>query len=144
MAFFDDVKKNLSQAGQKTAQKAKDLSETASLNRAVSDGEKKINSLLLELGTSLYEKNVDSPIAGYEDYFTQISELKADIAEKKERLAELNAASNCPVCGDKLRADASFCSNCGYRIPEKGRVCPNCGRQANSDTIFCPACGTKI
>ena len=144
MAFFDDVKKNLTQAGQKTAQKAKDLSESASLNRAISDGEKKVSSLLLELGTAFFEKNVDSPVEGYEDYFTQITALKAEIAEKKERLSELNAVTVCPVCGDKLRADASFCSNCGFRIPEKGSVCPTCGRRIDAATVFCPGCGTKI
>lgn len=144
MSFFEDMKANLTQAGQKTAQKAKDITETASLNKRNGDNEKQIKELLFQVGTKMYDLYSAAPPKGFEEIFFRISELKREIAENEARLAELNTAAYCPVCGDKLRMDAAFCSNCGFQIADQRNVCTACGRKVDPQASFCPGCGTRL
>ena len=44
MAFFDELGKKVSEAGQKTLQKTKELSDTARLNSMLSDEERRIDN----------------------------------------------------------------------------------------------------
>ena len=50
MAFFDDLGKKLSQAGQSAVQKTKEVADIARLNSAIYDEEKRIDSNYLEIG----------------------------------------------------------------------------------------------
>lgn len=48
----------------------------------------------------------------------------------------------CPYCGRKVMADATFCTYCGERIGSK--KCPHCGKTAEADAKFCSECGTRL
>ena len=50
MAFFDELGKTLSMAGQAAVQKTKDVTETTRLNMTISEEEKNIKSLYLQIG----------------------------------------------------------------------------------------------
>ena len=50
MAFFDDVRKKVTQAGHSAAKSARDFSETAKLNSQISDAQKQINQLYTQIG----------------------------------------------------------------------------------------------
>ena len=50
MAFFDNIGRKVSEAGQKVIQKTGEMSDTSRLNAQISDEEKKINAAYLQIG----------------------------------------------------------------------------------------------
>ena len=50
MAFFDNLSKKVSEAGQKTIQKTKELADTSRLNAMIADEEKAINNAYYQIG----------------------------------------------------------------------------------------------
>ena len=50
MGFFDDLGKKVTDAGQKTMQKAQEMSEVARINSLISQNESKINNVYYQIG----------------------------------------------------------------------------------------------
>ena len=57
MAFFENIGKKISNAGQGAAQQAKNLTDTTRLNARISELKKKISQLMLEMGNDYYKKH---------------------------------------------------------------------------------------
>jgi RNA polymerase subunit RPABC4/transcription elongation factor Spt4 len=95
----------------------------------------------------------------------RVSELRAEIEQKKADLAALKASaapaqSRCAQCQTEVSADAEFCPKCGAELrtlaaetpapPAAGQRtvvrlrCPKCKTVLPPKAGFCPTCGVKI
>lgn len=148
MAFLDKI----SQVGQGTVQKAKDVSEVVKLNNEITDLENQINVLYGKIGYEVYVAYYDNPIPEAADLMKQVASLQSKIEEHRNRIKEINAANTCPQCNSKINKNMAFCSVCGYKLPvqeqpEKIKVpafCSSCGSPIEPGTSFCSSCGAKI
>ena len=61
MAFFDDLKKNLSNAADIAVDKAKDLAETGKTKLDIASEEKEVQKLYAQIGKAIYHQEKDNP-----------------------------------------------------------------------------------
>lgn len=117
MAFFDDLGKKLSAAGQEVLQKTKDTAEGIKLNTQLAEEEKKIKKIYTEIGRLYYERFGDCYDACFEAAIEEINQAKAKIAKLNEQREKAKSAELCcPACGAKAEPDNLFCSSCGAKI----------------------------
>lgn len=150
MAFFDELGKTLSMAGQAAVQKTKDVTETTRLNMTISEEEKNIKSLYLQIGelyTSIHGNDYES------DFSALMEAVKASqdkIAECRRHIQDIKGQIPCEKCGALLPSEAAFCSSCGaavvrQTVPSANHLfCSSCGAQNDKDARFCYVCGQPI
>ena len=80
MDFFEQIGRRLSNAGQNVAQQTRDFSDVAKLNSAISDREKRISQMFLQLGQSYYERHKSDEQAEELDIIEQINTLYSEIS----------------------------------------------------------------
>lgn len=136
MSIFEKIGEKLSGAGQGVAQQVKNFADVARLNSIISEKEKQIAQLYIEIGQAYYEHHKIDPQG-----------------EEIERI--LKGVTKCPNCGADVSLDAAFCNACGTKIPpaakvedissnESGALCPKCHNPVTAGNAFCNHCGTKI
>lgn len=86
MDLVNAMRDKLSQAGQSTAQKAKDLSELAKLNAMVSGAKKQITELYGKIGYEVCRAYSNEPLPN---------------GRQRGKLNFAAAAAFCPSCGQK-------------------------------------------
>ena len=152
MAFFDEIGKKISQTGQDVVQKTKDTAEVLRLNNAISDEEKRIQSLYTEIGKRYAELHAEDCEEALKEWVEGIKSANAAIAAHNEQIKRLKGIIPCPTCGADLPEGATFCTQCGTRIApvtpppapaNAGSCCVNCGQALTPGAVFCTACGTK-
>lgn len=142
------------------------------LNARISELNKQRQSLVAQLGASLYEATRNDPVlrAGREALYDGIARLDAerDVCQSQIRMLEqqANAAANaatgftCVVCGAHMSGADLFCSGCGTPADKArsaagvaapatsavavGPACASCGAPLGPDDAFCMSCGTKV
>ena len=129
MGFLDNIGKTMSKAGQTIAQKSKDVVDTAKLNSAISDEQKKITTAYEQIGKLYVERHSDSPESDFVEY--------------------LEGVTLCPACGAEVNADSMFCPSCGNRMhteqpKAQEPTCPNCGAVLTPGSKFCTSCGVAV
>lgn len=142
MAFLDDI-----------MQKTKDTAETMKLNGAISDEEKRIQALYLEIGKKYFELHGDDFEPALEEEVLSIKEANTKIADYNEQIKRLKGIVRCSVCGGEVPYGAPFCSSCGSKMMNENTVepaaesnvrrCRNCGVPLTDGVAFCTNCGTK-
>lgn len=151
MAFFDEIGKRLTAAGQSVAQQTKNFADVTQLNSAISENEKKIAQLISDLGQIYYENHKEDGAAEGLETIQAINALYAEITENREKIKQIKGIVKCENCGADVALSAAFCNACGTRVnrestevPDDGqRRCPSCGFIVG-DSAFCTQCGTKI
>lgn len=153
MAFFEQIGKRLTDAGQNVAQQTKDFADVTKLNNAISEKEKKISQIFSLIGQSYYERHKNDSYAEELDKISEVNSLYSDIFKNREQIKQIKGIVKCPKCGADLPLNAAFCNICGAKI-EKGdieneknnlqRHCPICQSIVNDDDLFCNNCGAKI
>ncbi len=116
MSFFEAMGRKLSDAGQTSAQKAKDLADMAKYNSLILDAEKTISGLYQQIGEKYVEKHVDELEPEMEELVNAIQEAKDKIKEYQHVLGELKGLKECPSCGTQVAMDAVFCPACGTNL----------------------------
>ncbi|MBR1738282.1 MAG: zinc ribbon domain-containing protein, partial [Firmicutes bacterium] len=152
MGFFDELGKKVTDMGQKTLQKTKDLSDTMKIRGMISDAEKRVESLYVEVGKLYVSRHSSDPEPGFEGFITNIAETEAKIKELTKQVQDLRGVQVCKNCGAEIPAGVGFCSACGTKIPEAqaapvastGKVCSNCGKPIKEGVMFCTECGTPV
>jgi len=154
MAFFDQLGKQLSNAGKSVAQQTKNLADTTLLNNSISEKQKAAQKLYATLGQIYYETYKDDPSANGYQTISQISTLLEEINQCREQLGRLRGNNICPNCGAEVPGDAQFCRGCGTRmevsapaapaVPENTQTCPQCGAQMPAENQFCTQCGGRL
>jgi len=154
MAFFDELGKKISQTSQGVVQKTKDTAEVIKLNGMISDEEKRIKNLYMQIGKVYFELHSDSCEEPLADMVASIKEAKSTIEQYSEQVKRLKGIVRCPNCGGDVQYGSPFCSSCGTKMEVKQPTvinedpsvihCSKCGMPINDGCAFCTNCGTKV
>lgn len=145
MAFMEDLNKMMSNAGRKT----RGMADSAKLNSAISEEERKINGLYYQAG-KLY---VALHPADYEPEFSsvmaQIAEVEAKLSNYRQQLQQIKGVIPCSKCGTDVPLNSAFCPTCGNEMPrsENGvelEKCVSCGNFVTKGQRFCTYCGKPM
>lgn len=116
MGFFDDINKIVSDLGEKTLQKTKEISDVARFNTFVADEERKLNSAYCQIGKmyiAKYGNNCDEEFAAL---ISTVAECTEKIKEYKSQICEIKGVQPCPNCGAEISRGFTFCSACGSQL----------------------------
>ena len=148
MAFFNDLGKAVSKAGQATLQKTKDFSETTRLNGLISDEEKKLDSVYFQIGKLYVSLHREDPETQFAAMLQAVTESEERIQSLKKEVEIIKGVSRCPACGAEVARGSAFCSSCGEPMPkeeiENMIVCQVCGTRVKRGMSFCTACGNPL
>lgn len=156
MAFFEQIGRKITDAGQGVAQQTKNLTETTRLNAKIAENKKKMSQLLFEMGQDYYKKHRKDRDNEEQEYIDRVNELFREIIECQKEIEQIKTADVCKVCGSRIVEGSSFCMGCGTRlnadqieesfliISDSTRKCPVCGTSVDGDSAFCTSCGTKL
>lgn len=155
MAFFEDIGKKITNAGQGVAQQTKNLTDTTRLNAKISEHKKEMSQLLFEMGNDYYKKHRKDTDCEEQEYIDQLNVLFREILKCQQEIEAIKNSAACKVCGARIAEGAVFCMSCGAKIgaeevedaevdDETIRKCPTCGAPVDEDSVFCMACGTKL
>ena len=116
MAFFDEIKKQMSGVAQ-SAQKA---AEVARLHHQVTVKQNEFDAIFTKIGQLYYDarKAENTDTAEMDSLCARIDELAAQIAELKLRIDEIRQIRRCPQCGSVQNNASRFCAACGTKLPE--------------------------
>lgn len=153
MGFFDDISKKVSDVGQKTLQKTREVSDTVKLNSQISDEEKRINNTYCEIGKLYFQKHADDAEDAFMEMFQVVRDAEQKINEYREQIQNIKGVQRCPQCGAEVPRGNAYCSYCGAKIeqpqnaqPQNETIlkCANCGNEIKPGMKFCTACGTPV
>ncbi len=154
MAFFENLGKKISDAGQGAAQQAKNFSEVTKLNGSISEKEKKISQLYLAIGEAYFAQHKDDPAAEEAEKIEDMKTLKVEIEKCRDESNKIKGITKCPNCGAEVSIGAVFCSTCGSKMPQEKkeeeplpegmRRCPGCDAVVPKENLFCNQCGMKL
>ncbi len=97
MAFIDIITEKLGVAAEKTANKAKEIALLTKLNSKISENEKKIQGLFIEIGKRIYDQSEGEgsvEIAEIQVLCEKINKTKALTEELKEKIQEIKFNSS--------------------------------------------------
>lgn len=148
MAFFDDIGRKISQAGQSAVQKTKDMTEIAKYNSAISDEQAKINAYYSEIGKLYFSLNREAPDERFAPMVNGIAVAESAIEDYREKIKDIKGIVQCSACGAQLTGGA-FCSACGAAVPveeptkpeQNANSCSACGAAVAPGMAFCSSCG---
>lgn len=152
MSFFDEIGRKVSDVGQKTVQKTKDISDTARINSQINTEENIIKQTYMEIGRKYVEIHSEDSEPELAEYVEMIKESEKKIARYKKIIQNLKGIRICPNCGEEVAREASFCNSCGSRIKEEylngdsagEKRCVKCGSTIEDGMKFCTKCGTPV
>lgn len=151
MAFFDNLSKKVSEAGQKTIQKTKELADTSRLNAMISDEEKTINNTYFQIGKLYVSIHKDDCEEDFLGMIHTIAEGEAKIRDYKKQIQDIRGVQRCEKCGAEVPSGAAFCSSCGATMPKVQAAvpddtvrCESCGAAVKKGMRFCTACGKPM
>ena len=154
MAFFNELGKKISQTSQGVVQKTKDTAEVIKINGLISDEEKRLKNLYMQIGTTYFELHGDSCEEALADLIANVKEAKSTLERYSEQVKKLKGIIQCPNCGGNVQYGSPYCSSCGAKMEFKQVAetnedsavvrCGKCGMPINDGSVFCTNCGTRI
>lgn len=144
MAFFDELSRKLSDAGQNVSQQTKNLGDLARLSSLISDRKKKLSTQCFELGKAYYKAHQHDENPEFPELVASITALFAEIGQAEDSVRQIKGLKKCPNCGADIPVKSVFCPSCGTQIGTPQRLCPGCGREAAEGTSFCIFCGARL
>lgn len=151
MAFWDHISQKASETTGKAVQKAKDLSDVARLNAAISEEENKIRELYYQIGKLYSAMHMQDAEPAFADLVAAVAEANNKIVCCKQQILDIKGVISCPRCGAEVAVGSAFCSACGSpiagnRTPEQeGMVhCEHCGALIKKGVRFCTQCGNPV
>ncbi len=136
MAFFEDLSKNIS-----------DSAKISKLNGVISDENKRMDSLYLEIGKAYFELHKDDCEPRFEALVAEIKAIGSRIEGYNQQIKRIKGIFPCPNCGKDLMKSDAFCTGCGTRVaaPQPAaNACSKCGAPMAAGAVFCTTCGTKV
>ena len=119
MAFFDDLKKSLTDVSETIAKKSGEVMEVQKLKLkkcTIESDIRKDYELLGRIYFNAMEESgaIDDSVL---EIFQKIVEAKDAVAEIEKNLEKFSKSKKCPVCGGKSSKDTAFCPHCGTKFP---------------------------
>ena len=149
MSFFDEVGKKITDVGQGTIQKTKNLADVAKLNSAISEEEQKIKTSYEQIGRVYAVKYRENPDPEVADFVKTVVMSEQKIAEYNRTIQEIKGLIPCPRCGSMVDRESMICPVCGQQMPRKEQpqaaaYCTACGAAIVAGQKFCVSCGTPV
>lgn len=150
MALLDELGRKISQTGQNALQKTKDITDTAKINGAISEEERKIADCYLQIGKLYAKLHPDDYEADFADIMSAIQESENRISGFLQLIQDIRGVICCTNCGAEIANTAAFCSACGAPAPKQenmaasAKQCLNCGAEIEEDAHFCRQCGRPV
>jgi hypothetical protein len=152
MGFLDNFGKKVADAGQKTMQKTKEMSDIVRINSMITQSENKIKDVYYQIGklyVSIHQNDCEEEFL---EMVSTVVELEQNVRECREQIQELKGIRHCEICGAQMPKDSTFCSSCGSSVFESEekistndyKKCPNCGNNVENGISFCVFCGKPI
>lgn len=151
MAFFDKISRAVTETGQKTLAKTRELADTSRLNSLISEEEKKITNLYYQIGklyVSIHREDHEEEFLGM---IKAIADAEAKINDCKRQIQNIKGVQRCEKCGAEVPRGVAFCSSCGTPMPKIETVdpddyiiCGNCGAPVKKGMRFCTSCGKPM
>lgn len=119
---FETIKKSAQKAIIEAERLTKQAMEKSSstvnqvkLKYAIKENETKIEELMIELGSHVYDEHTKGTQLNEDlaDTCSKIDELKEEIQTIKQKIAELKECTLCPACGEANPKENNFCAKCG-------------------------------
>lgn len=107
MAFFDNLKEKLEEAGQAAAEKTKELAELTKLKASVANEEKKIKAAYLAIGKAYVEANPDCDDDLFKEEVAAVIAANANIEALKKQMEEVKAGSSAAVEEELAKEESS-------------------------------------
>lgn len=124
MAFFDEVKRGLTNTGKQVAKKTKEISDTVQLKAQIAAEKEKAEKLYAEVGKKIF---ADASEEDNEKYAEEFEAIRKSLEKKKELEDELSGMDGCVYCsecGARIEKNAVFCSKCGVRVKKEEADAP--------------------
>lgn len=116
MAFFNDLGKTLTQAGQAAVHKTKEVADLTKANAKILDVQNKLDKAYAEVGRKYVELHPVTDEAGLKEAVDAAYELEDRLHLLQKELNELKGTVTCPKCGTVCDAEATFCAKCGAEL----------------------------
>lgn len=149
MAFWDDIGKKISQAGQTAVQKTKDVADIARINSAISDEDKKLAESYIALGKLYVAKHATDADEAFSPLVATAQGCIARIADYKQQIKDIKGVTICEKCGREIPLGNAFCGSCGAAVASAPAaadkvVCVRCGAAVDKAMRFCTSCGNPM
>lgn len=151
MAFFDNIGRKVSEAGQKMIQKTGEMSDTSRLNMQISDEEKKINAACQQIGKLYAQLHRNDPEPAFQELVESVAKSEEIIRVCRGQIQRIKGVRSCPNCGAEVSAGSAFCAHCGNPMPAETPpasddilVCAGCGTILEPGMRFCTNCGRPV
>ena len=154
MAIFDEIGKKISQTTQSAVKGTKGLAETTRINMKISEEQKIVDSLIMQLGNRFYELHHDTADDNFSSLCMSISESLSKIENLKTEIQNIKGVRKCQNCGAEIPLTSVFCGTCGYntckgnatseQTSQRTPLCSNCNQELADDAAFCTKCGQKV
>ena len=153
MAFFEQVGKKLSQAGQDVAQTTKNFAAINKLNSLIAEEQEKIEGCYSEIGRIYFESFAETPEECLVELVSAVKMSLSEIEKYNVQIKEIKGITNCPSCGAEVPYTSAFCNLCGSKmpvrikeeiIPEGSIKCQKCSNILPEGFKFCTFCGTAV
>ena len=122
MAFWEDLNETLSVKGKELADKAKTLTDIASLKGQIVTYENTLLRNYREIGRAYYNSHKNDIAKEFPDEMNAISEAKQKIAELHAKISDLKGTQKCSGCGNEISNNSVFCSKCGKKVENESEV----------------------
>lgn len=116
MDFFEQFRKNVTQAGQTAVEKAKKAADILKVKEQIRQDKREIRDLTYKIGKTYIKLHQDDYEEEYEKYFTSLKTVKEALAEKEKELQKLNERIQCTECGAEISASDDYCPKCGTPV----------------------------
>lgn len=116
MDFFEQLRRNVTQAGQTAVDKAKKAADILKVREQIRQDKREIRDITYRIGKTYIKLHKNDYEEEYEKYFTSLKAVKEALAEKEKELRRLNEHIRCTECGAEISASDDYCPKCGTAV----------------------------
>lgn len=116
MDFFEQLRKNVTQAGQIAVDKAKKAADILKIKEQIRQDKREIRDITYRIGKTYIKLHQNDYEEEYEKYFVSLNDAKKALAEKEKELRRLNEHMRCTECGAEISASDDYCPKCGAAV----------------------------
>lgn len=118
MNFFDDFSELVSTKGKDIANKAKNITDIASLRGQIATNNNSIAKKYREIGRQYYLIHKNDTVSEFHELITDIKALEKCNSGLQEKINEISGTIHCPQCQADVPKNSNFCLKCGAKIED--------------------------
>lgn len=148
MDLLNNFGKKITQSSQDAMKKAKEFAEVTKLNGLITDEDRIMNDLYMQIGIKYFEMYSGTTDDNFIQLCSSIKECREKIASYEKEIQKMKHIKLCPECGQECSLNNAFCSACGVKLSEVEKeaaiYCQSCGKELTKEDVFCTKCGQKV